>query len=131
MAAVYAVFGSEPPRVESAQETDSNELKCKIINCNLKYGVGSDNGGKQTDSPSTSKPSSQADSSKAISQSAQYSTNQASGGYIQGIGYVTSGGATYPTSNPYFVPGTGNSPWGGSYSNVVQNPSTGKWEVAE
>ncbi|MDP3766163.1 MAG: RHS repeat-associated core domain-containing protein [Nanoarchaeota archaeon] len=117
------------PKKEETQE----DLKCKIINCNFKYEVsGGDNERNgQSDSPSTSNPSSQADSSKAISQSAQQSANQASSGYIQGVGYVTSGGATYPTSNPYFVPGTGNQAWGGSYSNVVQNPSTGNWEIAE
>ena len=59
-----------------------------------------------------------------------YINNQARGGYMSGVGYVTSGGTIHPTSNPYYVPGTGNSPWGGSYSNVVQNPSTGKWEIA-
>ena len=116
----------EKPEVEE-------DLKCKIINCDFKYEVsGGDNEGNgQSDSPSTSNPSSQADSSKAISQTAQQNVNQGGSGYMQGIGYVTSGGATYPTNNPYFVPGTGNSAWGGSYSNVVQNPSTGNWEIAD
>ena len=80
---------------------------------------------KQSNSPSTSNPSSQADSSKA-SQTAQQNINQDSSGYIFGVGYVTSEGKTYPTSNPYYAPGTGNNLWGGSYSNVVQDPSTGK-----
>ena len=107
-------------------------MKCKIINCDLKYEASSeDDEGKQSDSPSTSNPSSQADASKAISQSAQQNINQASSGYVSGVGYVTSGGTIYPTSNPYFVPGTGNQAWGGSYSNVVQDPSNGKWHIAE
>ena len=118
--------------IEPKKEQTEEDLKCKLINCNFKYGVNSeDKGGNgQSDSPSISNPSSQSDSSKAISQSAQQSAIQTNGEYVQGIGYVTSGGATYPTSNPYYVPGTGNNPWGGSYSNVVQDSSTGNWVIA-
>ncbi|MBS3158212.1 hypothetical protein J4206_02905 [Candidatus Woesearchaeota archaeon] len=119
-------------KIEPKKEQTEEDLKCKIINCNYKYGVISDDNedNRQSGSPSISNPSSQADSSKAISQTAQQNINQGGSGYVQGVGYVTSGGATYPTSNPYFVPGTGNSPWGGSYSNVVQDPSTGHWVIA-
>lgn len=120
----------EKIKKEFSKEVPDEDLKCKIINCDLKYEVTSDDREGQSDSPSTSNPSSQADSSRAISQSAQQNINQASGGYVSGIGYVTSGGSVYPTSNPYFSPGTGNAPWGGSYSNVVQDPSTGKWVIA-
>ena len=116
------------PNVETKED-----LRCKIIKCDLKYELDTkhDEGDKQSDSPSTATPSSQADSSKAISQSSQQNLYQASEGYLSGVGYITSEGRVYPTSNPYYVPGTGNSAWGGSSSNVVQDPSTGKWVVAE
>lgn len=32
------------------------------------------------------------------------------GGFVSGVGYVTSGGKVYPTKNKDFVPGTGNKP---------------------
>ena len=125
----------EPKKVET-----TDDLKCKLFNtCNLQYKANTENAnGNQpsSNSPSISSPSSQTDSSKAISQSAMqgyaftgYGPNV--GGYSQGTGYVTSGGTTYPTSNPYFSPGTGNTPWGGGYSNVVQDPSTGHYVIAE
>lgn len=98
--------------VEESKVKSEEDLKCKIINCDLKYEISENDEEKQSDSPSISNPSSQADSSKAISQGAQQASYQSGvgGGYIAGIGYVTVDGRTYPTNNPNFVPGTGNKP---------------------
>src|SRR3989344_5653282 len=54
-------------KIEPKKEQTEEDLKCKIINCNYKYGVISDDNedNRQSGSPSISNPSSQADSSKA------------------------------------------------------------------
>ena len=100
------------------EETDTDDIKCEVIDCSKDGGVGAEETNQPSGSPNSVSTSSQADSTKAISQSLQQSQNIINFGYNANIGaYITSSGRLYPTNNPNFVPssegGSGNQFGGG------------------